>query len=113
MKKLMVALSIAAMSQASFAFDATSQVTAITAAEIILSTAVTVATSEAASISTSEGQKREAQKVLMEVQEYYQSGSVSVYLENKIEALKSLDESLSVDESVDLLTEASQLILTK
>lgn len=112
MKKLMIALTIAASAQAAFAFDATTQITAITAAEIILSTAVTVATSEAVTIS-SELQKREAQKVLNEVQDYNQTGAISVYLENKIEALQAMDNNLSVDESVDLLISASELILSK
>lgn len=108
----MIALSIAAMSQASFALDATSQVTAITAAEIILSTAVTVATSEASSIS-SELEKKEAQKVLLEIAEYNQTGAITVYLENKVEALRSHDQNLSTDEAVDLLIEASEMILNK
>lgn len=113
MKKLIIALSIATMSQASFAFDASRDLTVIAVAEIIVSTAVTVVTSEAMTISTSQREKLEAQKIQMEVQEYNQSGLVSPFLANKIGILKSMDSSLSTEESVDLLVEASALILNQ
>ena len=111
MKKLIIALAVTALSQASFASEQTTQALGYTVAEIIATTAVTFVTSEAGTFSTSEA-KKEAQKIQVEVQEYNQTGSISNYLGDKIKIVSTLDDTLSTDESVDVLLAASEIILS-
>ncbi len=114
MKKLLILAFTTILSTNTFALDIATNSLAYTLAETIYSAAVGVATSEASSLVTSAGQqKAEALKIQNEAQNYYQSGIASLYLESKIQIAKNLDSSLSDEESVDLLVEASQIILSK
>jgi ABC-type transporter MlaC component len=112
MKNLMLITALLVMSQASMAFQATSQTLAYTAAEIIVTTAVTVASSEVSTLA-SQLKKQEAQKIERDAQDYILNGSLSPYLEGKIAAVKTLDASLSDNESVDVLLEATKIILAE
>lgn len=61
-------------------------------------------TSAATSLS---GPEKQAQLIIEDSQEYALSGKLSVLLSQKVNELKQLDETLSTDEAVDLLLEAS------
>jgi hypothetical protein len=112
MKRILVIAVLMVMSQTSMALDATSQALAYSAAEIIVTTAATIASSQVASLS-SQMRKEEAQKIQNDIQTYTQSGAVTAFLEDKIAAVKTLDSSLSVDESVDVLIQATEIILSE
>lgn len=113
MKKIVLAAAFLTLSHTTFAFDATSETLASSSAEILFTTAVTLVGSEASSYSTSEVKKAEARKALAEIQEYNQTGSMTIFISEKIAIIRSLDKNLSIDESVDILIEASEFILTK
>lgn len=113
MKKIALTLIIAAMSQTTFAFEASTQGLASTGAEFFFTTAMTSVLSEATSFSVSDAQKLEAKKILSEVQDYNQNGTLSAFLSQKIAIINSLDHTLSIDESVDVLIKASLMILAK
>ena len=112
MRKLLIALSIMALSPGVFAFEMTSQLLGYTVAEILVTSAVTVGTSEVSSLSISMP-KREAQKIQLQVQEYNQTGEVTPYLAEKIAVVHSVDQTLSMDEAVDVLIDASLIILAE
>lgn len=112
MKKLLILALTTIISTNTFAIDIATNSLAYTLAQTIYSAAVGVASSEVSSLATSaDNMKAEAYKIQNEAQNYYQSGIASVYLENKIKMAKNLDSSLSEEESVDLIVEASQIIL--
>lgn len=116
MKKFVIlaiaAILTAPLSSKSHALEAGTNALAYTLAESIYVTALGVATTEATSIATSsKSQKAEAQRIQNEAQLYLQTGKTSLFLESKIELAKSLDSTLSDDEAVDLLIEASQILL--
>lgn len=113
MKKIVLATALLTLTHTTFAFQASSKTLASTSAEILFTTAVTLVGSEATSFSTSKAQKTEARKVLLEIQEYNQTGSLTVFIAEKIAIIQSLDKSLSIDESVDVLIEASEIILAQ
>lgn len=106
-------MAILTLSHSTFAIDATSETSASLSAEIIFSTAITSVTSEISSFSSLEAQKASARKVLREIQEYNQTGSMTAFVAEKIAVIHTLDNTLSVDESVDVLIEASEFILAK
>lgn len=111
MKKLLILAFTTILSSNTYAMDVASNTLAYTLANTLYTTAMGAATTDASSITLSNKQKAEALKIQNEAQSYYQSGIVSLYLESKIQIAKELNSSLSVDESVDLLVEASQIIL--
>lgn len=111
MKKIVLATALLTMAHMTFAFDATSETMASISGEIFFTTAITSVGSEASSFSTSDVQKAEARKVLNDIQEYNQSGAMTSLVAEKIAIIHSLNKDLSVDESVDLLIEASEFIL--
>lgn len=83
-------------------------------AQTIYTAAITVGSTEASSIVTSsKNQRAEALRTINEAQSYFQSKIASLYLESKIQIVNQLDPSLSEEESVDLLIEASQIILAQ
>jgi hypothetical protein len=107
MKKLLILAFASIMSSNSYSLDIGTNALAYTGA-------LTVATSEASSISVSKrNQKAEALRIQKEAQEYFQTGETSIYLESKIELAKELNSNLSVNESVDLLLAAANIILTE
>jgi hypothetical protein len=112
MKKLIMMAVMLLTSKGSFAFDASSQTLAYTAAEIIVTSAVTIGSSQVSTLAT-QARKMEAKKILKDVQDYNQNGSLSIFLAEKVSLVKSLDITLSVDESIDVLIEASEIILSE
>lgn len=95
-----------------FALEAGTNALAYTLAETIYTAALGVATTEATSLAvSSKNQKAEAQRIQNEAQLYLQSGKTSLFLESKIQLAKELDSTLSDDDAVDLLIEASRIIL--
>lgn len=112
MKKVVLALALMVMAQSTFAFEATFKTTASLAVEVVFSTAITSVTSEISFFSISEQHRKEARKIIAEAQDYNQSGYITLFLGEKIAIIKSIDSSLSDDESVDLLLDASEIILS-
>lgn len=113
MKKIVLTAALLIMAHSTFAFDTSSKTLVSISGEIFFSTAITSVGSEASSFSTSDVQKAEARKFLSEIQEYNQMGSITTFVAEKITILHSLDNSLSVDESIDVLIEAAEIILSK
>ncbi len=112
MKKMVLALTFLVMAQSTFALEATSKTTVSLAVEVVYSTAITSVTSEISVFSTSDAQRKEARKILADIQDYNQSGYITLFLGEKIAIVKNIDSSLSDDESVDVLLEASEFILS-
>lgn len=113
MKKLFILAFATILSSNTYAVDLTTNTLAYTLANSLYTTAMGVATSEATSIALSKNQKAEALRVQNEAQNYYQTGIASLYLNSKIQIAQELNSSLSEEESVDLLVEASQIILNQ
>ena len=113
MKKL-TALLFLTVSLNAFSYS-TTQAVAYTLAETIYVTALTAATSEVSTNLTSAEtlRKEEANKIQNHAQAYFQSGEVSAFLAEKLKMVAEIDSTLSIDESVDALVEASNLILNK
>lgn len=112
MKKLVIFAFATLISGRSFALEVGTNALAYTLAETIYTTALGVATTEATSLAiSSKTQKLEAQRIQNEAQMYFESGKTTLFLESKIQMAKELDATLSDDEAVDLLLEASKIIL--
>ena len=101
------------MNQSTFAFDSISQTTVSLSNEVVFSTAIIFGTSEISFFSLSDSKKIEAQKIQLEVQDYLQTGYINSFLGEKIARIQEIDPNLSNDESVDILIELSELILSK
>ena len=112
MKKMILALILAVMAQSTFALEATSKTVVSSVVELAFSVAITSVTSEIAISSVSNTHKKEALKIIAEVQDYNQTNYISFFLAEKISIVKSIDPLLSNDESVDILLSASELILS-
>lgn len=113
MKKLFILAFATILSSNTYAIDLATNSLAYSLANTLYTTAMGVATSEATSIALSKNQKAEALRIQNEAQNYYQSGIASLYLNSKIQIAQELNSSLSEEESVDLLVEASQIILNQ
>jgi len=113
MKKMVLALTLMVVAQSTFALEASSKTTASIAVEVVFSTAITSVTSEISVFSISEARRKEARKILADVQDYNQTGHISLFLEEKISIVKNIDNSLSNDESVDVLLSAAEIILSE
>lgn len=114
MKKLIIFAIASLLSSNTHALEASTDALAYTLAQTIYTAAVGMASTEAISISTTHGsQKAEALRIQNEAQNYYQNGVASIYLESKIQIAQELNNSLSEEESVDLLLQASSIILAK
>jgi hypothetical protein len=113
MKKLLILVIASILStNNSYALEVGTNALAYTLAQTIYTAALGVATTEASSLSiSSRNQKADALRIQHDAQNYYQSGITSLFLESKIQLAKELDSKLSDDESVDLLVEASKIIL--
>lgn len=112
MKKLVILAMASLFTGRSFALETGTNALAYTLAQTIYTAALGVASSEATSLAiSSKGQKAEAERIQNEAQLYLQSGRTSLFLESKIQLAKELDSTLSDDEAVDLLLEASKIIL--
>lgn len=109
MKKLIILASLILSTQ-TFASATTSNLLAYTLAEAIYTTAIPIGTTGALSASSKEAQK-EAVQLKSDVQEYYQSGFLCASLQSKIAVAQEIDSSLSLDESLDALVDAANLIL--
>ena len=113
MKKLVI-LVVTLLSSSTFALDKASETIAYTLANVVYTVALGIASIEGTALSTSsQNPKEQALRIQNEAQAYYQSGIASVFLESQIQMAKDLDANLSKDESVDLLVEASQIILNR
>jgi hypothetical protein len=112
MKKKILAFTLAIMAKSAFAFDATSKTISSLAVEVVFSTAISSVTSEISSFAVSDLQKKEARRIQAEVQDYNQTGAITLFLGEKISILQNIDSSLSNDESVDVLVAASEFILS-
>lgn len=113
MKILILSLALTLMNQTAFAFDSVSKTTVSLGNEIIFSTAIIFGTTEISLFSLSEAQKIEAKKIQYEAQEYFQTGHMNLFLGEKISRVQEVDPKLSNDESVDILLEASEFVLSK
>lgn len=115
MKKiLIIAFASILTTSSSHAIEATTDVLAYTLAQTIYTAAIGMASVEATSLSTSQrNQKAEALRIQNEAQAYFQTGIATIYLESKIQIAQNLNNKLSEEESVDLLLEASRIILNK
>lgn len=109
MKKLII-LAALVLSTQSYAFDSVSNLLAYTLAEVIYTVAIPVGTTGAVTATTQQSQK-EALQLKNDIQEYYQSGSMTASLQNKVIIAQQIDSSLSLDEALDALVEASNIIL--
>jgi len=113
MKKLLILVIASFLSNNnSYALEEGTNALAYSLAQTIYTAALGVATTEATSlVISSKNQKAEALRIQNDAQSYYQSRSATLFLESKIQLARELDSSLSDDESVDLLVEASKIIL--
>lgn len=109
MKKIIILASLILSTQ-TFASATTSNLLAYTLAEAIYTTAIPIGTTGALSASTKEAQK-EAVQLKSDVQEYYQSGLLCASLQSKVAVAQEIDSSLSLDESLDALVDAANIIL--
>lgn len=113
MKKLILLAALLSISvQNSHALESSSDMVGFTFAELVVVTASTIGSTQAVTIST-HVRRMEAQKVQIDVQAYNQTGAVSLFLGEKISALRNFDSSLSIEESVDELLAASENILAE
>ena len=113
MKLFLILTALCTLSSPTFAYEASGKGALSISEEIFFSTAISSITSEISSFSASDLQKQEARKLQQEVQDYNQSGLVSNYLSEKIAVIHSLDNTLSLEEAVDVLIEVSEIILAK
>lgn len=109
MKKILI-IALFSLSIQSMASDLMANLFAYTLAEAMYITAIPVGTS-AASSATSQKNQKEAIQLKNDIQDYYQNGTIGANLQNKVILVKSLDSSLSLDESLDALVDAANLIL--
>lgn len=114
MKKLIVLVFASILSSNTYSLDFGTSALAYSLAQTIYAGALTVAASESGTKSTSKREKNAiAQRIQKEAQDYFQTGIPSIYLENKIQMAKGPDQTLSVAESVDLLINATNIILAE
>lgn len=113
MKKYILVFILVIMAQSTFAIEPTSQTIGSVTREALYSTAITSVTSEISSFSLLDVQKQEAQKIQSEVQDYNQTGEISLFLGEKMSIINQIDPTLSNDEIVDVLLETSEVILLK
>lgn len=113
MKSFLTLATLCTLISPTFAYEASGKGAISISEEIFFSTAISSITSEISSFSASDLQKQEARKIQQEVQDYNHSGLVSNYLAEKIAVIHSLDNTLSLDEAVDVLIEVSEKILAK
>lgn len=109
MKKALV-IALLSLSFQSMASDLLANLFAYTLAEAMYTTAIPVGTSAATS-ATSQKNQKEAIQLKNDIQDYYQTGTMGANLQNKVILAQSLDNSLSLDESLDALIDAANLIL--
>ena len=109
MKKLTF-LVLLTLSTQTFASATVSNLFAYTLAEAIYSTAVPIASTGATTASSQQTQK-EALQLKNDIQDYYQAGVMSPSLQSKVEIAHQIDSSLSLDESLDALVDAANIIL--
>lgn len=113
MKKMILSMALLAIANSAFAFEATTKTLASATVESIFSTAMSSITLEISSFSTIEAQKVEARKILKDIQEYNQTSAMTLFVAGKISIIQNLDQSLSIEESVDVLIEVCETILAK
>lgn len=113
MKKMALVLALSLTSTIASARTFTEHTLAeSTVQTVAVAIANTVAvTSEASTVATSDNRKLEAQVIQNHIQEYAQTGAVSAYLASKIAFVQTVDAELSLEESVDVLVAATELIL--
>jgi hypothetical protein len=108
--KTLTIIVLLTLSTQTFASFSLSNSLAYTIAEVIYSVAIPVA-STGASTAMSQENRKEAAQLKIDIQEFYQSGVMSLSLQNKIELVKEIDSSLSLNESLDALVSAADLAL--
>lgn len=88
------------------------EVTGLTTVGLFNSTRIPITVTLVSSATTSGAEiRKEAQLVLMDAQEYNQTGFLTAYLEKKIVDIRDYDNSLSETEALDVLIEHAQSIL--
>ena len=113
MKKLLLLLTMIIMAQSTYAFETTVKTVSSVAVEVVFSTAIISGTSEISLFSISQAKNKEAQRIVLEVQDYIQTGHINLFLGQKLSIIQDLDKTLSTDEAIDVLINASELILSK
>ena len=120
MKKIFIASAIVLMASSAFANDQDEQFSLeVFGQSIVQTVAYSVAdilglSSAELSDATSDSNRKEvAHRIQNEVQDYGQTGLVSPFLADKIKVAQSFNATLSEAESVDALSIASDLILSK
>lgn len=108
--KILAILAVLTLSTQTFASNTIANTLAYTIAEAIYTTAVPVV-STGATTAMSDGNQKEAFQIKVDVQEYYQSGVISAALKNQINTAQKIDNTLSLEETLDALTEAANIIL--
>lgn len=112
MKRLFILAVATILSSNTYALETATNSLAYTLANTLYTTAAGIMTTEASTLAiSSKNQKAEARKIQNDAQNYYMSGMASIFLESKIQIAKELQAGLSEEEAVDLLVEASQIIL--
>ncbi len=111
MKKL-VFVALLTLSSHSFASFSVSNSIAYTIAEVIYTVAIPVVSTGATTAATDNRQKV-AVKIRNDIQAYYQSGELSLELSNQVETAQKIDTTLSLDETLDVLTDAANIIINQ
>lgn len=109
MKKLII-ISLLALSTQTFAVQTLSNSVAYTVAEAIYSAAIPVASTGLTTAATQENRKK-AVEIQNDIQNYYQFNQISIMLQNHIELTQMLDNNLSIDEALDVISDATNIIL--
>lgn len=106
---LVLSLSTTITSASDFSQQTLADSTVQTVARVVAG--MILASSNASTVATSEQRKIEAQMIQNDIQEYSQSGLVSVYLASKIDLVRAVNADLSIEESIDVLVVATESIL--
>lgn len=114
MKKLLVLAFASILSSNTYSLEFGTNTLAFTLADTIYATALTGATTEASGRALTKKEKKAlALRIQKEAQDFFQTGIPSIYLESNIKIAKELDTTLSEEESVDLLIEASNILMAE
>lgn len=115
MKKMLILALTTLLSANAYSLESSTNTVAFTLAQTVYTGALGLIVSRDASRlgSSKESKKLEALQMQEDVQDYLQTGRLSIYLQSKLEIVKDLDATLSMGESIDLLIESSNIILAE
>jgi hypothetical protein len=112
MKKTLIVLAIISTSFAHA--NSAVQLLDFTLSEVLYVGALTAASSEVSSRVTSSADKKQAAMLLQnEILSYYQSGKISPYLQYRIDFVKTIDSTISLNESIDALLSSTEIVLNQ